>query len=86
MRPGWIASMIMLTVGISGESVSMPDSQDGGFLRVNMIAALCNQQLLAPFTVERACNRLVFETQACGVFGAPTQTGTSGGFRQCYLS
>lgn len=30
--------------------------------RVNMIAALCNQQLLAPFTVEGACNRLVFET------------------------
>lgn len=30
--------------------------------RVNMIAALCNQQLLAPFTVEGACNRMVFET------------------------
>ena len=27
-----------------------------------MIAALCNQQLLAPFTVEGACNRTVFET------------------------
>ncbi len=30
--------------------------------RVNMIAALCNQQLLAPFTVEGSCNRNVFET------------------------
>jgi len=30
--------------------------------RVNMIAALCGQVLLAPFTVEGACNRLVFET------------------------
>lgn len=29
--------------------------------RVNMIAALCNQHLLAPFTVEGACNRTVFE-------------------------
>ena len=29
--------------------------------RVNMIAAPCNQQLLAPFTIEAACNRTVFE-------------------------
>jgi transposase len=29
--------------------------------RVNMIAALCNQNLIAPFTVEGACNRTVFE-------------------------
>jgi transposase len=29
--------------------------------RVNMIAALCKQQLMAPFTVEGACNRSVFE-------------------------
>jgi transposase len=29
--------------------------------RVNMIAALCQQQLLAPFTVEGSCNRSVFE-------------------------
>lgn len=27
-----------------------------------MIAALCNQGLFAPFTVEGACNRTVFET------------------------
>jgi transposase len=30
--------------------------------RINMIAAYCNQQLIAPFTVEGACNRTVFET------------------------
>jgi transposase len=30
--------------------------------RVNMIAALCNQKLIAPFTVEGSCNRTVFET------------------------
>ncbi len=29
--------------------------------RVNMIAALCKDQLLAPFTVEGSCNRSVFE-------------------------
>jgi hypothetical protein len=27
-----------------------------------MIAAWCAQHLLAPFTVEGACNRVVFET------------------------
>lgn len=30
--------------------------------RVNMIAALSNQNLIAPFTCEGACNRMVFET------------------------
>lgn len=30
--------------------------------RVNMLAAYCQQQLMAPFTVEGACNRVVFET------------------------
>lgn len=30
--------------------------------RVNMIAAWCAQQLLAPFTIDGACNRVVFET------------------------
>lgn len=29
--------------------------------RVNMIAALCNQHLTAPFTIEGACNRTVIE-------------------------
>lgn len=29
--------------------------------RVNMIAGLCHHQLLAPFTIEGACNRTVFE-------------------------
>lgn len=37
--------------------------------RVNMIAAWCARHLLAAFTVEGACNRLVFETwvEACFV-------------------
>ena len=30
--------------------------------RVNMIAALCDKKLFAPFTIEGACNRTVFET------------------------
>ena len=30
--------------------------------RINMIAALCHKKLLAPFTVEGSCNRVVFET------------------------
>lgn len=30
--------------------------------RVNMIAAWCAEQLLAPFTVDGTCNRAVFET------------------------
>lgn len=30
--------------------------------RVNMIAAYCNRQVMAPFTIEGACNRTVFET------------------------
>ena len=30
--------------------------------RVNMIAAYCEHRLMAPFTVEGACNRVVFET------------------------
>lgn len=35
--------------------------------RVNMIAAWCNGQLQAPFTIEGPCNRTVFETwlEAC---------------------
>jgi len=30
--------------------------------QVNIIAAFCDGQLLAPFTLEAACNRTVFET------------------------
>lgn len=30
--------------------------------RINMIAAYCERQLQAPFTVEGSCNRTVFET------------------------
>ena len=30
--------------------------------RVNMIAAYCQRNLMAPFTIEGSCNRVVFET------------------------
>ncbi len=30
--------------------------------RVNMIAAYCQKQIFAPFTIEGSCNRTVFET------------------------
>lgn len=30
--------------------------------RINMIAALCEEKLFAPFTMEGGCNRTVFET------------------------
>ena len=47
--------------------------------RVNMIAALCNQNLIAPFTVEGACNRTVFETRERNLFASNTRTWTSFG-------
>lgn len=34
---------------------------DGGWDDCYMIAALCGRQLMAPFTVEYDCNRVVFE-------------------------
>jgi len=42
--------------------------------RVNMIAAYCERRLSAPFTVDGACNRVVFETwlETCLV---PTRPG-----------
>ncbi len=30
--------------------------------RINMIAALCHRNLMATFTIDGACNRIVFET------------------------
>ncbi|MEH2322190.1 MAG: transposase [Nostoc sp.] len=44
--------------------------------RVNMIAALCNQNLIAPFTCEGACNRMVFETRERNLFASSTRTWT----------
>lgn len=31
-------------------------------VRINMIAAYCDEELLAPFTIEGGCNRKIFET------------------------
>lgn len=52
----------MGTGGVNGASgfVALKSGRRGG--RVNMIAAYCERQLTAPFTVEGACNRVVFET------------------------
>jgi len=52
----------MLTGGMSEVSDSMRSSQGGGYFRSTFRAALCNRQLISPFTVEGACNRTVFET------------------------
>lgn len=46
---------------LKGERLYALKSGDRG-TRVNMIAAYCEHQLLAPFTIEGACNRDVFET------------------------
>lgn len=43
---------------------------------VNIIAALCNQKLIALFTVERACNRKVFETKVGNLFTSNSSTRT----------
>ncbi len=54
--------------------------------RVNMIAGYRNQQLIAPFTIIGACNRVVFEIwlETCLI---PTlRAGGLGGNRQCHLS
>ncbi|MEH2108948.1 transposase [Nostoc sp.] len=44
--------------------------------RVNMIAAYCNHQLIAPFPIESVCNRIIFETwiETCKIFVSQTRT------------
>lgn len=54
--------MITVLVGVNevnGLRHSKKGRREG---RVNMIAAYCQKQLKAPFTIEGACNRVVFET------------------------
>jgi len=46
--------------------------------RVNMIAAYCHQLLLAAFTVEGSCNRVVFETWQRELLNPGAGTGTGG--------
>ena len=62
MSLGWIAETHMITVGMKKGSASMHLNQGDVKVGVNIIAALCDQNLIAPFTVEGACNRTVFET------------------------
>ncbi len=62
MSQEWITETSMVMVGINKGNASMHSSLSRREGRVNMIAALCNQNLIAAFTVEGACNRTVFET------------------------
>ncbi len=49
---------------------------------MNTIAnALCDHNLIVRFTVERACNRTVFETKARNKFASNTGSRTRGGDR-----
>ncbi len=72
MSLGWIAEMYTITVGLElGQRFhALKSGRREG--RVNMIAALCNQNLIAPFTVEGACNRTVFETRERNLFTSDT--------------
>ncbi len=47
--------------------------------RVNIIAALCNQNPIAPFTIEGACNRTVLETKVGKLFASDTDNWTGCG-------
>ncbi|MBW4574732.1 MAG: transposase [Aphanothece sp. CMT-3BRIN-NPC111] len=47
--------------------------------RVNMIAAWCNQNLIAPFTIEGACNRTVERNLAGKLFTSYTHNWTGCG-------
>jgi hypothetical protein len=49
--------------------------------RINMIAAYCEQRLMAPFTVEGACNRVVERNLARVMFSADPDPWTSCNFR-----
>jgi len=61
MNQGWMIEISMIMrVNERGERFhALKSGRRKG--RVNMIAALCNQKLSAPFTIEGACNRTVFE-------------------------
>lgn len=45
--------------------------------RVNLIAAYCNGQLLAPFTVSGSWNRVVVETRERDLFNTNAKTRTN---------
>lgn len=76
MSLGWIAEMHMITVGLElGERFhALKSGRREG--RVNIIAALCDHNLIAPFTVEGACNRTVFETRERDLLASNTSTWT----------
>ena len=51
--------------------------------RVSCIAAICNQQLLAPFTFEGSCTRNKFRAVARTISNTGVKTRSGGDFRQC---
>lgn len=61
MKQVWTIEKTTIMAGMRKGNDFMRSSQDGGNACVKMIAALCNQQLMAPFTVEGSFNRIVFE-------------------------
>ncbi len=62
MNLGWITETSMSMVGMKKDSAFMHLNRSRREGRVNMILALCNQNLIAPFTFVGAINRMVFET------------------------
>jgi hypothetical protein len=71
----------MIMLGINEGNASMHSNLSRREGRVNMIAALCNQNIIAPFTVEGACNRTVFETwlETCESSRTYNRTGSGDG-------
>jgi len=57
----------------------MLSSQGDGSLRVNMIAAQCLGQLIAPFTIEGSCNRSVARDLAGNLPHSCAETGAGSG-------
>ena len=61
-KQAWIVEMIMPMAGTKKEKEEHALKSGRRQGRVNMIAAYCEHHLMAPFTIEGACNRIVFET------------------------
>ena len=78
MNQAWIAETNMIRDGISCGQRFHALKSGRRQARVNTIAnALCNQNLMATFTVDGAGNRIVFETKVRNLFviDATTKAG-----------
>jgi hypothetical protein len=62
MNRAWMNATTTAMAGVSGANGLRHSKLDALIGRINMIAAYCQQELMAPFTVEGTCNRVVFET------------------------